>query len=74
MLRAPITPVVVGAGSTVRLTTTVGTGGLALRLLHADGSWSSLVGLGTGFRYYRDGDPANALPLYPLPLYPGLGG
>ena len=74
MLRAPIPPVVVSPGSTVRLTTTTGAGGLALRLLHADGRWSGLMGLGTGFRYYRDGDPANAFPVYPLPLYPGLGG
>ena len=74
MLRGPIAPVVVAPGSTVRVTTTSGAGGLALRLLHADGSWSALVGLGTGYRYYREGDPANALPLYPLPLYPGLGG
>jgi hypothetical protein len=70
LVQAPIPAVTVEPGSTVRLTTTVGAGGLALRRLSADSRWSTLMRLGEASRFYLDGDAMRSLPLYPLPFYP----
>lgn len=68
-LRAPIPPVTVPPGATVTVSTVAGAGGLALRRLHADSVWESVMGLGSGFRLYERADPRTAVAVYPLPMY-----
>ena len=68
MLRASIPPVTAPAGSTVTVKTS---GGLTLSRLHSDGAWKSVMGLGSGFRWYDAANPGGdaAVTLYPLPMY-----
>jgi hypothetical protein len=66
---AKINPVVVPSGSSVKLTTTTGEGGLLLRQLFADAVWARLAGLGAGSDWYLEQDPETAVPLYPLPFF-----
>jgi hypothetical protein len=68
-LRAPFAPVEVAAGQTVTVTTTAGSGGLALRRMEVDALWAEMLGLGTGYLYHLDGEPAKAATVYPLPAY-----
>jgi hypothetical protein len=77
-LRASITPVTVPAGSTVKIRTIAGSGGLALSRIDADTPWKSgpVLTLGTSWRWYYleqqgggAGDRA-VVGLYPLPMYP----
>jgi hypothetical protein len=63
-----VTPVSVHEGATVTLTATAGGDGLALSRLHADSVWARLVGLGSRYRWFLEGDPDSAVPLYPLPF------
>ena len=55
--------------SMVTVSTIAGAGGLALRRLHADSVWESVMGLGSGFRLYERTDPRTAVAVYPLPMY-----
>jgi hypothetical protein len=66
-LSAPIVPVTVSKGATVTVTTTAGEHGLALSQQFADRVWAELVGLGTRYRWYLEGEPQSAVPVYPLP-------
>jgi hypothetical protein len=68
MLREPVGPVQVEAGSTVTLTARAGSGGLALDGLHADAVWTALMDLGDNHRFYLRSQPELAAPLYPLPF------
>ena len=68
MLREPVDPVQVEAGSTVTLTSRAGRGGLALSGLHADAVWTELMDLGDDHRFYLRSRPELAAPLYPLPF------
>jgi len=65
-----ITPVVAPKGSTVTVTTRAGSGGLSLSQQFADSVWARLMGLGTSFRWYLDGAPQTAVPIYPIPAPP----
>lgn len=69
MLRAPISPVTVAPGQTVKVTTTAGSGGLNLEKMYADSVWAGIMGLSTSYRWYMEGSPQNAVPVYPLPMY-----
>jgi hypothetical protein len=78
MLRASISPVTVAAGSTVKVRTTAGSGGLALQRLDADTSWKygSVLTMGAGWRWQyleqQGGGAADrsVVTVYPLPMYP----
>lgn len=65
-LRVPIAPVEVPAGATVRVETIAGSNGLALRKGYGDAVWAGLMGLGTSYHWYLEGDPQKAAPVYPL--------
>jgi hypothetical protein len=69
MLRAPITPVTVNPGQTVKVQTTAGSSGLNLRKQYADANWSRIMGLNTAAPFYMEGAPQTAVPVYPLPMY-----
>jgi hypothetical protein len=69
MLRAPIPPVQVPRGATVRVTTVAGSGGLGLYGVHPDATWAGIYGLGTAHRWYMAGSAQDAVPVYPLPMY-----
>jgi hypothetical protein len=71
MVRQPVDPVEVKAGSTVTLTARAGSGGLALDGLHADAVWTALMSLGENHRFYLHSEPDLAAPLYPLPFPSG---
>jgi hypothetical protein len=81
MLRAAIEPITVQAGSTVKVRTQAGDGGLALQRIDADTPWKQgpILRLGARYLYYYaekqgGGDAADAVvTLYPLPMYP-VGG
>ena len=69
MLRAPIDPVEVAPGRTVRVTAT----GLSLGDLAADTDWGRLMGMHTPANRWRiEGEPnfSRAAPVYPLPAPP----
>jgi hypothetical protein len=66
-LSESIAPVTVAKGSTVSVTTRAGDGGLSLSQQFADRVWAELVGLGTGYRWFLQGQPRSAVPVYPLP-------
>ena len=78
MLRAAITPVTAPAGSTVKVRTTAGSGGLALQRLDADTSWKygAVLTMGAGWRWLyveqQGGGAADraVVTVYPLPMYP----
>jgi hypothetical protein len=78
MLRAAIPPVTVAAGSTVKVRTTAGSGGLALVRIDADTSWKygPVLTMGAGWRWQyieqQGGGAADraAVTVYPLPMYP----
>jgi hypothetical protein len=78
MLRAAITPVHVAAGSTVKVRTTAGSGGLALQRLDADTTWKygPVMTMGAGWRWQyveqQGGGAAEraVVTVYPLPMYP----
>jgi hypothetical protein len=66
VLRAPIDPVRVDPGRTVRVTAR----GLSLRDLAADTAWGRLTGMHTPASRWRIEGPSNfshAAPIYPLP-------
>jgi hypothetical protein len=67
MLRQRIAPVIVQPGQVVKVSTTAGSGGLALRQESADATWASVLGLGTNYFWYQENDPEHAVPIYPLP-------
>jgi hypothetical protein len=69
MLRAPISPVTVNPGQTVKVQTTAGSTGLNLRKMYADSVWAGLMGLGTSAPFYMEGAPQTAVAIYPLPMY-----
>jgi hypothetical protein len=81
MLRAPITPITVKAGSTVSVRTIAGDGGLALQRVDADTPWKQgpVLDLGRHYRFFyleqQGGGAADeaAVTVYPLPMYP-IGG
>ena len=78
MLRAPIAPVTVPAGSTVKVRTTAGPGGLAIVRIDADTTWKlgPVLTLGAGWRWqYLEQQGGGAaeqavVTVYPLPMYP----
>jgi hypothetical protein len=81
MLRSPIEPVTISPGSTVKVRTEAGSGGLAIQRIDADTPWKHgpVLRLGRGGRFYyleqQGGGAAaqSAITLYPLPMYP-VGG
>lgn len=81
MLRASIEPVTAEPGSTVKVQTQAGDGGLALQRIDADTPWKlgPVFTLGRHSRFYyleQQGGGAAAqaaVTVYPLPMYP-LGG
>lgn len=78
MLRASITPVTVSPGSTVKVRTTAGSGGLALQRLDADTTWKygGVLTMGPGWRWQyveqQGGGAADraVVTVYALPMYP----
>jgi hypothetical protein len=81
MLRSPIDPITVPPGSTVKVRTKAGDGGLALQRIDADTPWKHgpVLMLGRHGRFYyleQQGGGAAAqaaVTVYPLPMYP-VGG
>ena len=81
MLRAAIDPITVKRGSTVKVRTHAGDGGLAVQRIDADTPWKHgpVLTLGRHGRFYyleqQGGGAAaqSAITLYPLPMYP-VGG
>jgi hypothetical protein len=67
MLRGAIAPVQVRRGQTVKVSTTAGDGGLAVRRLVSDWAWADILGLGPGYSFYLEGDAKRAATIYPLP-------
>jgi hypothetical protein len=78
MLRARITPITVPPGSTVKVRTRAGSGGLAIQRIDADTPWKHgpVLRLGRRYRFYyleaQGGGAAEqaAVTVYPLPMYP----
>jgi hypothetical protein len=81
MLRASIAPLTVAPGSTVKVRTQAGDGGLALQRIDADTPWKQgpVLKLGRHSRFYyleQQGGGAAAqavVTVYPVPMYP-MGG
>jgi hypothetical protein len=66
-VRARIKPVTAPRGSTVRLVTRAGWGGLGLREMAADSLWSGYLRLGRGYRYFRGDGGRDPVTVFPLP-------